>query len=63
MISEPPAAYERFSQYMPGNLKVVAFNTESYAITLRKTPDWLKGLSVDYSKTGPKAGKIKRDAS
>lgn len=56
---EPPSLYEHYAQYVPGNRKIVAYNVESYAISLRRTPATFRGCEVQYLKTGPKLVKVK----
>lgn len=60
MDREPPAAYERLAQFIPGNGKIVVFNLESYSVALRTTPAMFDGMVVQYTKAGPRLVKVKR---
>ncbi|EME46310.1 hypothetical protein DOTSEDRAFT_22398 [Dothistroma septosporum NZE10] len=50
----PPEIFVRLSCYVPGNKKIIAYNTRSHSIGLRKTPKNLEGCTVEYHKSGPK---------
>lgn len=55
MLGDPPKIFERYAHYQPGNMKIVAYNTESFSVQLRRTPDHFLGKAVVYSKrAGPK---------
>lgn len=51
---ETPFIFQHFAKYTPGNTKIVAYNIESYNISLRKTPSFFQDCKVEYHKNGPK---------
>ncbi|KAF2773865.1 hypothetical protein EJ03DRAFT_70651 [Teratosphaeria nubilosa] len=50
----PPAIFQRFETYQPGNARIVEFNTVSRAVRLRSTPAVLVAREVRYERSGPK---------
>lgn len=58
IFGEPPECMERNAYYQPGNTRIVAHNTLSFACQLRRTPDAFAGHEVKYTKRGPKMVKM-----
>ncbi|KAH9826610.1 hypothetical protein Tdes44962_MAKER00574 [Teratosphaeria destructans] len=50
----PPAIFQRFETYRPGNARIVEFNTVSRAVRLRSTPAVLVAREVRYERFGPR---------
>lgn len=50
----PPTQYAKYEIYKPGNRKIIVFNLNSSAVTLKTTPVEFIGYDVDYLPNGPK---------
>lgn len=55
---DPPEIFVRLSRYVPGNRKIIAYNTKSHSVGLRKVPSNFEGCTVEYHKNGPKLVKV-----
>ena len=53
---EPPALFQKYMRYEPGNIRILEYNPTSECVRLKTTPASLRGKIITYTSEGPKIG-------
>lgn len=54
-FSDPPAIFEQFATFKPGNARILEYNIHSQSVRLKSTPPFLQqGKGIEYTRTGPR---------
>ena len=53
---EPPALFQKYMRYEPGNIRILEYNPTSECVRLKTTPASLRGKTITYNNEGPKIG-------